>query len=112
MIRIGRRGFLQTSVSAAGCAALPLRSARPSDEAKRLAVVERTTEIKGRAAKILGIEVEGGGHGLTLMADEPFLARLENRIAEPTLIHWHGLTPPWRQDGVPGLSAPPLAPSA
>ena len=23
--------------------------------------------------------------------------------AEPTLIHWHGLTPPWEQDGVPDL---------
>lgn len=25
------------------------------------------------------------------------------------MIHWHGLTPPVQQDGVPGLSGPPLA---
>lgn len=25
-------------------------------------------------------------------------------------LHWHGLTPPWRQDGVPYIAAPPLAP--
>lgn len=23
-----------------------------------------------------------------------------NRIGEPTATHWHGLTPPWQQDGV------------
>ena len=28
---------------------------------------------------------------------------------EPSLIHWHGLTPPWQQDGVPGISGPPIA---
>ena len=38
--------------------------------------------------------------------------RLENRLDEETLIHWHGLTPPWQQDGVPHLSQPPLAPGA
>jgi len=27
----------------------------------------------------------------------------------PTLIHWHGMTPPWQQDGVPGISGPPVA---
>lgn len=28
----------------------------------------------------------------------------------PSLIHWHGLTPPWQQDGVPGVSGPPIPP--
>ncbi len=35
-------------------------------------------------------------------------ALLENNIDEPSLIHWHGLTPPWQQDGVPGVSGPPI----
>jgi FtsP/CotA-like multicopper oxidase with cupredoxin domain len=39
-----------------------------------------------------------------------FRVRLENRIEEPSLIHWHGLTPPWQQDGVPGVSGPPIPP--
>jgi FtsP/CotA-like multicopper oxidase with cupredoxin domain len=39
---------------------------------------------------------------------EPFRVRVENGIGEPSLIHWHGLTPPWRQDGVPGISGPPI----
>ena len=37
-----------------------------------------------------------------------FRVRVENGIGEPSLIHWHGLTPPWRQDGVPGISGPPI----
>jgi FtsP/CotA-like multicopper oxidase with cupredoxin domain len=28
------------------------------------------------------------------------------------LIPWHGLAPPWQQDGVPGISGPPIAPGA
>jgi len=39
-----------------------------------------------------------------------FWVRLENRINQPSLIHWHGLTPPWQQDGVPGVSGPPIPP--
>jgi FtsP/CotA-like multicopper oxidase with cupredoxin domain len=36
------------------------------------------------------------------------LADASRAISEPSLIHWHGLTPPWRQDGVPGVSGPPI----
>jgi FtsP/CotA-like multicopper oxidase with cupredoxin domain len=35
--------------------------------------------------------------------------RVDNKIDEPSLIHWHGLTPPWQQDGVPGVSGPPIS---
>ena len=35
--------------------------------------------------------------------------RLENQSGEATLIHWHGLKPPYRQDGVPQISAPLIA---
>src|SRR5262249_29177431 len=41
-----------------------------------------------------------------------FNVRLENGLAVPTGVHWHGLTEPWRQDGVPYLTAPPIAPGA
>ena len=34
---------------------------------------------------------------------------MENQLDVPSLIHWHGLTPPWQQDGVPGVSGPPIA---
>jgi FtsP/CotA-like multicopper oxidase with cupredoxin domain len=33
-----------------------------------------------------------------------------NRLGEPTSVHWHGLELPAGQDGVSGLSQPPIAP--
>ena len=43
-----------------------------------------------------------------MICGKPFRVRVENRIDQPSLIHWHGLTPPWQQDGVPGISGPPI----
>ncbi|ARN82716.1 hypothetical protein B1812_18290 [Methylocystis bryophila] len=36
--------------------------------------------------------------------------RVENELSEPSLVHWHGMTPPWREDGAPFVSAPPIPP--
>jgi FtsP/CotA-like multicopper oxidase with cupredoxin domain len=33
---------------------------------------------------------------------------LTNDTMEPTIIHWHGQLPPWRQDGFPWAETPPL----
>jgi FtsP/CotA-like multicopper oxidase with cupredoxin domain len=41
-----------------------------------------------------------------------FQVRVDNDLDVPTLIHWHGLTPPWREDGVPGVSGLPIPPGA
>jgi len=35
-----------------------------------------------------------------------------NRLDEPTTVHWHGIDVPFDQDGVPGMSHPPIAPGA
>ena len=37
---------------------------------------------------------------------------VENRLGEPTTVHWHGLRVPVEQDGVPYFSQPPIAPGA
>jgi FtsP/CotA-like multicopper oxidase with cupredoxin domain len=46
------------------------------------------------------------------MLDEgdEFDVEVENALLVPSGLHWHGLTEPWRLDGVPYLSAPPIAP--
>lgn len=41
---------------------------------------------------------------------ERLVVELENRLAEPTTVHWHGLRIPVAMDGVPWLSQPPVAP--
>jgi FtsP/CotA-like multicopper oxidase with cupredoxin domain len=68
----------------------------------------RIIEVHGQAADAFGLQNGHGTAGLSLAVNEPFRVRLENRIGSPTLIHWHGLTPPWDQDGMPGMPAAPL----
>jgi len=41
---------------------------------------------------------------------KPFAVALENRLAEHTTIHWHGLRIPLAMDGVPYISQPPVQP--
>jgi FtsP/CotA-like multicopper oxidase with cupredoxin domain len=68
-----------------------------------LRVDNRTIEVNGKAAKVLGLLQPDGTAGLRLEAGTRFQVRLENSSGEPTLIHWHGLLPPYGQDGVPDL---------
>ncbi|MFH1804702.1 MAG: multicopper oxidase family protein [Pseudomonadota bacterium] len=75
-------------------------------------IMTRQIEVKGRAATVYGLLTPNGVSGLTLNREDGFALRLENAIADPSLIHWHGLTPPWRDDGVPDISQPLLAPGA
>ncbi len=66
----------------------------------------RTIEVNGRPASVFGIHQPDGTPGITTDVGKRFRVRVENNIDEPSLIHWHGLTPPWQQDGVPGISGP------
>lgn len=70
----------------------------------------RVIEVNGRPATVFGLTLPDGSHGLITEAEKSFRVRLENQLDEETLIHWHGLTPPWQQDGVPELSQAPLGP--
>jgi FtsP/CotA-like multicopper oxidase with cupredoxin domain len=65
-------------------------------------------EVKGKPASVYGIQQPDGTFGLRTGVGNRFRVRVENRIEEPSLIHWHGLTPPWQQDGVPDVSGPAI----
>jgi FtsP/CotA-like multicopper oxidase with cupredoxin domain len=75
-----------------------------------LQLQRRNIEVNGKPASVYGIRQSDGTFGITTDVGKPFRVRVENRIEEPSLIHWHGLTPPWQQDGVPGVSGPPIPP--
>lgn len=75
-----------------------------------LRVERRTIEVSGKPASVLGLRQSSGSTGIFLKAGQRFQVQLENQIDEPTLIHWHGLLPPFGQDGVPGLPQPLLPP--
>jgi FtsP/CotA-like multicopper oxidase with cupredoxin domain len=80
--------------------------------ANTLRIVRRSIEVKGRSASVFGLMQANGTHGLSLPCDGDFDLLLRSEIAEPTIIHWHGLTPPWDQDGVPDAPQPLIAPQA
>ncbi|ASY65898.1 Multicopper oxidase (plasmid) [Sinorhizobium sojae CCBAU 05684] len=116
MPQLSRRRFL-TSFAAAGIAAAGpswLMSAGPAfaGPATLLKAGRRTIEVKRRAATVYGLTQADGTHGLVAEVGKPFRVRLENGLDEETLIHWHGLTPPWKQDGVPEVSQALLFPGA
>lgn len=119
---MNRRDFLtQCATGAATLAATGLPLARPAFAqtqpqtqapalARPLAITSRTLEVNKRAAQVFGLVQPDGTPGLTFTAGDSFDVALTSRIDAPTLIHWHGLTPPWAQDGVPGNPAAPLSP--
>jgi FtsP/CotA-like multicopper oxidase with cupredoxin domain len=73
-----------------------------------LRLQRRDIEVNGKPASVYGIQQPDGTFGITTEVGKPFRVQVENRIGQPSLIHWHGLAPPWQQDGVPGVSGPPI----
>jgi FtsP/CotA-like multicopper oxidase with cupredoxin domain len=107
----------------AGAAALgvvpSIAPALGAPPALRLTAASRSLVINGGEASALALWIgdgkdlslwTGGGKIARFRRGERFIATLENRLDEPTLVHWHGLTPPTTQDGTPGLSQPALPP--
>jgi FtsP/CotA-like multicopper oxidase with cupredoxin domain len=108
---LSRRAFLVSA--AAASAATTLARAQPNTEQAAptvLRIERRSIEVNGRPASVLGVRQGDGTFGIRTEVGKRFRVRLENKIEEPSLIHWHGLTPPWQQDGVPGVSGPPIPP--
>jgi FtsP/CotA-like multicopper oxidase with cupredoxin domain len=75
-----------------------------------LRLQRRTIEVDGKATSVFGIRQPDGTYGLTTEVGKPFRVHVKNDIDQSSLIHWHGLAPPWQQDGVPGISGPPIPP--
>lgn len=90
-------------------AALPVPVfAAEAQAEKLLRITKRNIEVKGKAAKVFGLIGPDGKSGLYFTKGERFKVKLQNESGEPTLIHWHGLTPDYKQDGVPGVGQPLL----
>jgi FtsP/CotA-like multicopper oxidase with cupredoxin domain len=109
-----RRQFLLSAAALAAGATMPFPLAAPARAAasasRTLRVATRTLDINGRAATVYGLTDASGRHGLTFGPDEPFRVDLENVLSEPTIVHWHGLIPPFEQDGVADNPLPMLKP--
>src|SRR5260370_42466693 len=66
----------------------------------RLTADRRTLDVNGRASSVFAIRQPDGTAGVFLDPGQRFAVTLENRSGEDTIVHWHGQTPPVRQDGV------------
>lgn len=113
MFALSRRHLLTsvatTLIGAALSAKFSARAATAAEaDAILLRVDSRTIDINGQSAKVFGLQQPNGTPGILTKAGERFRVRLENRSDQPTLIHWHGLLPPYGQDGVPDLPQPLL----
>ncbi|WP_428395073.1 multicopper oxidase family protein [Lichenicoccus sp.] len=47
---------------------------------------------------------------IRLPQGKPFHAAVENRLAQSTTVHWHGIRLPNAMDGIPGLTQKPIPP--
>ena len=101
---LSRRSFLSGTLAIGAASRV---RAQTGDAAPTVLRIERRDiEVNGKSASVFCIRQPDGTFGITTDVGKPFRVRVENHIEEPSLIHWHGLTPPWRQDGVPDVSGP------
>jgi len=84
--------------------------APPTSMATTIRATKRTLEINGKAADVMGLLQPNGTQGISSVVNDPFQVTLDNQLAVPTAIHWHGLHPPNNQDGVPGVTQPVIRP--
>ena len=112
---MNRRQLLNTALSGTALAALSLggfgrHSALAADPTNNvLKIVSRTIDVNGKSAKVYGLVNAGGTPGLTFTEGDNFAVALINHLSEPTIVHWHGLRPPYDQDGVANMPLPMLA---
>ncbi|MGQ0483812.1 MAG: multicopper oxidase family protein [Hyphomicrobiales bacterium] len=110
-VGLSRRSAIKGLAAAAAAApACRLSGAAQASSPAPLRAVSRVIEVNGKSAKVYGLIGPHGRPGLELQIGQRFTTGLVNDTTVETLIHWHGLTPPSAQDGVPMLSQAPLQP--
>ena len=113
-LRLSRRDILVagigvvSSATAGGLIPPAAAAALP----RRLTAGTRTLDVDGKAATVFGLTGPDGKPGLTLAPGERFSVSLANEMTVPTIIHWHGQLPPWRQDGFPWPESPAVTAGA
>src|SRR5215472_10800028 len=113
---LSRRAFFLSAIATSAATTLARSQTEPranvdtnSAAQTVLRLERRGIEVNGKPSSVFRISQPDGTSGIVTRSGALFRVRVENKIGEPSLIHWHGLTPPWQQDGVPGVSGPPIA---
>ncbi|WP_075220802.1 multicopper oxidase family protein [Acuticoccus yangtzensis] len=112
-----RRRFLGcTAAGAALVASYPALAAPQAPPARPLvAAAGRQALAFGTATHLVDTWNYGGavpGPLLRYSVGDRLRVDFENRLPEPTSVHWHGLRPPNAMDGAAPLTQPPVQPGA
>jgi len=70
----------------------------------------KTINISGKSSKAMAINNSIPGPTLRFREGDTARISIKNSMNVETSIHWHGLLLPYRQDGVPYLTNPPIEP--
>ena len=112
---LSRRAFFLSTIATSVATTLARSQTEPGAKTEAsnapptvLRLERRGIEVNGKSSSVFKISQPDGTSGIVTRRGARFRVRVENNIGEPSLIHWHGLTPPWQQDGVPGVSGPPI----
>jgi len=108
-----RRQILASGAALAGTVALQsitraIAAPRAASENLLLTAGTRTIDVSGKSARVFGLTGPNNKPGITLSAGPRFRVDLVNRAGTPTIVHWHGQLPPWKQDGFPWPQTPPI----
>jgi FtsP/CotA-like multicopper oxidase with cupredoxin domain len=105
---VNRRTLLTGLLASTTALAIPpgLRPVLAASNQKVLSIGRRTIEVNGKPANVFRLGQTDGTPGLRFTAGDRFDVLLRNQTAESTIVHWHGLTPPWQSDGVAGAPLP------
>lgn len=110
LMRLSRRHALQGLIALATLPALP-RMARAT--AHRLTLAPASQQIAPPNYPATDLWCVNGtmpGETLRLKQGARLLAEVENRLSQPTSLHWHGIRIKNAMDGVPGVTQDPIQP--
>lgn len=105
---VSRRSLLVGGAGLAAGAMLARTGSAAAASPTTLTIDTRQIDVNGKPATRYGVFQPDGTMGLTLDEGDAFFVHLENRLDVATDVHWHGMTEPWRQDGVPYVSGEPV----
>lgn len=112
--RISRRSLLLAGAGLAVTAKLGTRSTFAADVREyRIAAAPARAGLLGEnrpKTEVWGYNGSVPGPALRLRQGEPVRIVVENKLAQDTTVHCHGIRMPISMDGVPGISQPPIKP--
>ena len=114
VISPSRRSFLNAGAGIALAPAFRASQAATPQESTRIVAGPGSAGLAGEGYPVTRVWAYDGtvpGPVLRARQGERLRIAVDNRLAEPTTVHWHGIRLPFAMDGVPGLSQPPIAPA-